>query len=93
MKTLEYELTRALEGRASAVAALMGLQLDAEAQASASGSAPKAAASEASMVGAEELPESYTRYLVNGLRDDFGMPGVPIRLMLRSGENPYAKKK
>jgi serine/threonine protein kinase len=40
MKALEYELTRALEGRASAVAAVMGLQLDPEAAASASGSAP-----------------------------------------------------
>ena len=40
----------------------------------------------------KELPASYTRYLVNGLREDFGMQGVPIRLMLRSGENPYHKK-
>jgi eukaryotic-like serine/threonine-protein kinase len=43
MKALEYELTRALEGRASAVAAVMGLQLDPEAAASASGSAPRSA--------------------------------------------------
>jgi eukaryotic-like serine/threonine-protein kinase len=43
MKALEYELTRAIEGRASAVAAVMGLQLDAEAAASASGSAPRRA--------------------------------------------------
>jgi len=42
MKALEYELTRAIEGRASAVAAVMGLQLDPEATASASGSAPRA---------------------------------------------------
>ena len=41
MKALEYELTRALEGRASAVAAVMGLQLDAEAAASATGSGPR----------------------------------------------------
>ncbi|KIG12394.1 serine/threonine protein kinase [Enhygromyxa salina] len=41
MKSLEYELTRAIEGRASAVAAVMGLQLDAEAAASASGSGPQ----------------------------------------------------
>jgi GTP-binding protein len=40
---------------------------------------------------AEDLPESYTRYLVNGLRKDFGLDGVPIRLSYRSGENPYAK--
>ncbi len=37
------------------------------------------------------LPESYVRYLVNGLRESFGLPGVPIRLNLRKGANPYAK--
>jgi GTP-binding protein len=38
------------------------------------------------------VPESYTRYLVNALRQQFDMPGVPIRLHLRSGANPYAKE-
>ncbi|HLJ65324.1 MAG TPA: ribosome biogenesis GTPase Der [Stellaceae bacterium] len=38
------------------------------------------------------LPESYRRYLVNLLREDFDLPGVPIRLMLRKGKNPYAEK-
>ena len=42
---------------------------------------------------AKELPESYVRYLVGGLRDDFGITGVPIRLMLRASENPYDKKR
>jgi GTP-binding protein len=37
------------------------------------------------------LPDSYTRYLVNGLREAFDLPGVPIRLNLRKGGNPYAK--
>jgi GTP-binding protein len=37
-----------------------------------------------------ELPESYRRYLVNALRADFDLPGTPIRLMLRKGDNPYA---
>jgi GTP-binding protein len=38
-----------------------------------------------------ELPESYRRYLVNLLRQDFDLPGVPIRMMLRkTGKNPYA---
>jgi GTPase len=37
-----------------------------------------------------ELPESYRRYLVNALREDFKLPGTPIRLMLRKGNNPYA---
>lgn len=43
----------------------------------------------------EGLPESYTRYLVNGLRERFDMPGTPIRLFLRdAGEkNPYRGKK
>jgi GTPase len=36
------------------------------------------------------LPESYSRYLVNSLRENFDMPGVPIRLNLRKGANPYA---
>ena len=37
------------------------------------------------------LPDSYVRYLVNGLRKAFDMAGVPIRLHLRGGANPYAK--
>jgi len=36
------------------------------------------------------LPESYSRYLVNSLRQTFDMPGVPIRLNLRKGDNPFA---
>jgi len=38
---------------------------------------------------ATSLPESYKRYLINGLRDDFDLPGVPIRLFVRADENPY----
>jgi GTP-binding protein len=38
------------------------------------------------------LPDSYVRYLVNSLRETFDLPGVPIRLHLRKGENPYAAK-
>ena len=38
----------------------------------------------------EDLPESYSRYLVNGLRDEFGLSGVPVRLAMRKGDNPYA---
>jgi GTP-binding protein len=42
----------------------------------------------------ESIPESYKRYLINGLRETFGLIGVPIRLSMRSGsENPYAPKK
>jgi GTP-binding protein len=32
----------------------------------------------------DDMPDSYRRYLVNGLREHFDMPGTPIRLMLRS---------
>lgn len=39
-----------------------------------------------------DLPDSYKRYLINGLRRDFGMPGVPIRLLMRTSKNPYANK-
>jgi len=38
----------------------------------------------------EELPEAYLRYLANGLRDDFGLPGAPIRILTRKPKNPYA---
>ncbi|HTH16415.1 MAG TPA: ribosome biogenesis GTPase Der [Magnetospirillum sp.] len=41
----------------------------------------------------EELPEAYTRYLLNGLRETFKLPGVPLRLFVRGGKNPYAKEK
>ncbi|MCR9156342.1 MAG: ribosome biogenesis GTPase Der [Rhodobacteraceae bacterium] len=39
----------------------------------------------------DKMPESYKRYLVNGLREDFDMPGTPIRLTLRGqgDKNPY----
>ncbi|SDG88650.1 ribosome biogenesis GTPase Der [Roseospirillum parvum] len=38
----------------------------------------------------EDLPDSYSRFLINGLREDFGLVGVPIRLWLRRRRNPYA---
>jgi GTP-binding protein len=40
----------------------------------------------------DELPNSYQRYLVNGLRRELGFDAVPVRLMLRSPKNPFAKK-
>src|SRR3984885_6098492 len=42
---------------------------------------------------AEALPETYRRYLINGLRENFDLPGTPIRLALRAKANPYAKKR
>jgi len=40
----------------------------------------------------EAMADSYQRYLVNGLRDAFDMPGIPIRFVLRRSENPYVGK-
>ncbi len=42
---------------------------------------------------ASSLPETYRRYLVNGLREAFKLPGTPIRLTLRAKANPYAGRK
>src|SRR5690606_31017010 len=39
----------------------------------------------------EALPDAYRRYLVNGLREAFDLPGVPIRLTLRKRDNPFDK--
>ncbi|MGF9691901.1 MULTISPECIES: ribosome biogenesis GTPase Der [unclassified Rhizobium] len=41
----------------------------------------------------DAVPESYIRYLTNGLRADFQMPGVPIRIHLRASENPFESKR
>ncbi|MBI3453804.1 MAG: hypothetical protein HY057_13420, partial [Rhodospirillales bacterium] len=38
------------------------------------------------------LPEDYLRYLINSLRDTFGLPGVVVRLQLRATKNPFADK-
>lgn len=39
---------------------------------------------------AAQLPDTYVRYLVNGIRKAFDMPAVPIRFMVRAPKNPYA---
>ena len=39
----------------------------------------------------DQLPESYRRYLVNGIRRELGFDAVPIRLTLRSAKNPFKK--
>ena len=41
----------------------------------------------------DALNASYTRYLINGLRESFGLFAVPIRLGLRKPDNPYAGKR
>jgi GTP-binding protein len=40
---------------------------------------------------AEDMPESYKRYLVNGLRDAFNLHATPIRLVVKAGKNPFAE--
>lgn len=40
----------------------------------------------------EVMPQSYVRYLINGLRETFDIHGVPIRMLLRTSDNPYASK-
>jgi len=39
------------------------------------------------------LPESYVRYLSNALREDFDLWGIPLRLVVRKGNNPFAPSK
>ncbi|MEM8646136.1 MAG: GTP-binding protein, partial [Pseudomonadota bacterium] len=41
---------------------------------------------------ADDMPASYVRYLVNGLREDFDIWGTPVRFSLRKGKNPYVDK-
>jgi GTPase len=41
----------------------------------------------------DALPKSYTRYLVNGIREAFDIPGTPIRISLRMGQNPFDKER
>ncbi len=40
---------------------------------------------------ADQLPDHYRRYLINSLRESFEMPGVPMRLTVKSTKNPYAE--
>ncbi len=40
----------------------------------------------------DQLPESYRRYLINGIRRDLGFAAVPVRLTMRSAKNPFDDK-
>lgn len=37
----------------------------------------------------EELPDSYTKYLINSMRDKFDLGGIPTRILYRKNENPF----
>jgi GTP-binding protein len=39
---------------------------------------------------ADHMPEQYRRYLINSIRESFDLPGVPIRITIKSNKNPYA---
>lgn len=41
----------------------------------------------------ESVPESYIRFLTNGLRNDFQLPGVPIRIHLKASDNPFENRR
>ena len=41
----------------------------------------------------DALPEAYQRYLQNGLRENFGLKGTPLRLVMRNTRNPYDRKR
>ena len=39
----------------------------------------------------DQLPTSYERYLVNGIRAKLGFDAVPVRVTLKANKNPFAK--
>ena len=39
----------------------------------------------------KDLPDAYRRYIINSLREDYDLMGVPVRLLVRTSKNPYAK--
>jgi GTP-binding protein len=41
---------------------------------------------------ADELPDAYARYLINGIRERFDLKGTPIRLQLKRTDNPFADR-
>jgi len=41
----------------------------------------------------EHVPPAYRRYLINRFREEFDLPGVPIQLLFRDSDNPYAGRR
>ena len=52
----------------------------------------RAAAPPAGTSRPDTVPDSYIRYPVNGLREDFDLEGVLLRINLRKGKNPYENR-
>ncbi len=42
---------------------------------------------------AASMPDSYRRYLINSIRQSFDLPGTPVRLTVKTSDNPYATDK
>ena len=40
--------------------------------------------------GATNAPDSYKRYLINSLRENFNLSGIPVRILLKKSDNPYS---
>jgi len=40
----------------------------------------------------KEMPDSYTRFLINSLREEFGFNGCPIRIVVRGAKNPFKQR-
>jgi GTP-binding protein len=38
---------------------------------------------------ADQIQDSYRRYLTNNLREKFGLNGIPLRIIFKKGKNPY----
>jgi GTP-binding protein len=41
----------------------------------------------------DQLPDTYLRYLTNGIRAELGFGAVPVRLAARASRNPFDKDK
>lgn len=42
--------------------------------------------------GASDAPDSYQKYLINSIRDEFKIFGVPIRIKFKKSDNPFSNK-
>jgi GTP-binding protein len=40
----------------------------------------------------KDMPDSYARFLINSLREEFGFNGCPIRIVVRGAKNPFKQR-